>query len=72
MTNDLQGLKSSTNTWRIDKENKEEKELQSRTHWRVASRGHDSAIQQHTQAGRQKKERENNSETHLVIKRNIS
>jgi hypothetical protein len=72
MTNDLRGPKSLTNIQRIGKENEEEKELQSQTHWQVASHGHDSAIPQHTQAGRQKKERENNSETHLVIKRNIS
>jgi hypothetical protein len=72
MTIDLRGPKSSTNTQRIGKENEEETEPQSQRHWRVASSDHDSAIHQHTQAGRQKNERKNNSETHQVTKRNTS
>jgi hypothetical protein len=72
MTSDLRGLKSLTNTQRIGKENEEEKEPQSRKHWQVASRDHDSAIHQHTQARRQKNERKNNSETHQETKRNTS
>jgi hypothetical protein len=35
----------------------------------VASRDHNSAIHQHTQAGKQKNERKSNSETHRVTKR---
>jgi hypothetical protein len=72
MTSDLRGLKSSTNTQRIGKENEEEKEPQSRTHWQVASRDHDSAIHQHIQAGSQKNERRNNSETHQMTKSKAS
>jgi hypothetical protein len=57
MISNLRGPKSSTNTQRIGKEKEEEKEPQSQTHWRMASRDHNSAVHQHTQAGRQKNER---------------
>jgi hypothetical protein len=72
MTSDLRGPKSSMNIQHIGKENEEDKEPQSRTHWREMIRDHGSVIHQHTQAGSQKNERRNNSETHQRTKRNAS
>jgi hypothetical protein len=69
MTSDLRGPKSLTSTQYIDKENEEATKPQTWIYWQVAGRDHDSAIHQHTRAGRQTNERKNNSETHRVTKR---
>jgi hypothetical protein len=61
--NGLQGSKFSMNIQNIDKEDEEAKKLQSRTYWREMKPDHDPTTHQHAQAGSQKKEKDNISET---------